>query len=112
MIPSDTISAIATPNGESGIGIVRLSGPLAIPISAELFRSSRQISDLKSYTINHGQVIDPESNEVIDEVLLSIFRAPKSYTTEDMVEFNCHGGSVILKRVLAGVGTGTWVANC
>lgn len=100
MIPSDTISAIATPNGESGIGIVRLSGPLAIPILAELFRSSRQISDLKSYTINHGQVIDPESNEVIDEVLLSIFRAPKSYTTEDMVEFNCHGGSVILKRVL------------
>ena len=100
MIPSDTISAIAPPNGESGIGIVRLSGPLAIPISTVLFHPSRQISDIKSYTIHHGQVIDPESNQVVDEVLLNVFRSPKSYTTEDMVEFNCHGGSIILRRVL------------
>ena len=100
MILSDTISAIATPNGEGGIGIIRLSGPLAIPISTVLFHSSRQVSDRKSYTINHGKVIDPESREVIDEVLLSVFRSPKSYTTEDIVEFNCHGGSVILRRVL------------
>ena len=100
MILSDTISAIATPNGEGGIGIIRLSGPLAIPISAVLFHPSRQISDFKSYTIHHGQVIDPESNQVVDEVLLNVFRSPKSYTTEDMVEFNCHGGSIILRRVL------------
>ena len=100
MILSDTISAIATPNGEGGIGIIRLSGPLAIPISTVLFHPSRQISDIKSYTIHHGQVIDPESNQVVDEVLLNVFRSPKSYTTEDMVEFNCHGGSVILRRVL------------
>ena len=100
MILSDTISAIATPNGEGGIGIIRLSGPLAIPISTGLFHPSRQISDIKSYTIHHGQVIDPESNQVVDEVLLNVFRSPKSYTTEDMVEFNCHGGSIILRRVL------------
>ena len=100
MILSDTISAIATPNGEGGIGIIRLSGPLAIPISAVLFHPSRQISDFKSSTIHHGQVIDPESNQVVDEVLLNVFRSPKSYTTEDMVEFNCHGGSIILRRVL------------
>ena len=100
MILSDTISAIATPNGEGGIGIIRLSGPLAIPISTVLFHPSRQISDIKSYTIHHGQVIDPESNQVVDEVLLNVFRSPKSYTTEDMVEFNCHGGSIILRRVL------------
>jgi len=100
VILSDTISAIATPNGEGGIGIIRLSGPLAIPISAVLFHPSRQISDFKSYTIHHGQVIDPESNQVVDEVLLNVFRSPKSYTTEDMVEFNCHGGSIILRRVL------------
>ena len=100
MIISDTISAIATPNGEGGIGIIRLSGPLAIPISTVLFHPSRQISDIKSYTIHHGQVIDPESNQVVDEVLLNVFRSPKSYTTEDMVEFNCHGGSIILRRVL------------
>ena len=100
MILSDTISAIATPNGEGGIGIIRLSGPLAIPISTVLFHPSRQISEIKSYTIHHGQVIDPESNQVVDEVLLNVFRSPKSYTTEDMVEFNCHGGSIILRRVL------------
>ena len=100
MILSDTISAIATPNGEGGIGIIRLSGPLAIPISTVLFHPSRQISDIKSYTIHHGQVIDPESNQVVDEVLLNVFRSPKSYTTEDTVEFNCHGGSIILRRVL------------
>tara|TARA_B100000809_G_scaffold62647_1_gene59418 strand:+ start:7905 stop:9296 length:1392 start_codon:yes stop_codon:yes gene_type:complete len=100
VILSDTISAIATPNGEGGIGIIRLSGPLAIPISTVLFHPSRQISDIKSYTIHHGQVIDPESNQVVDEVLLNVFRSPKSYTTEDMVEFNCHGGSIILRRVL------------
>ena len=100
MILSDTISAIATPNGEGGIGIIRLSGPLAIPISTVLFHPSRQISDIKSYTIHHGHVIDPESNQVVDEVLLNVFRSPKSYTTEDMVEFNCHGGSIILRRVL------------
>ena len=100
MILSDTISAIATPNGEGGIGIIRLSGPLAIPISTVLFHPSRQISDIKSYTIHHGQVIDPASNQVVDEVLLNVFRSPKSYTTEDMVEFNCHGGSIILRRVL------------
>jgi len=100
VILSDTISAIATPNGEGGIGIIRLSGPLAIPISTVLFHPSRQISEIKSYTIHHGQVIDPESNQVVDEVLLNVFRSPKSYTTEDMVEFNCHGGSIILRRVL------------
>jgi len=100
VILSDTISAIATPNGEGGIGIIRLSGPLAIPISTVLFHPSRQISDIKSYTIHHGQVIDPESNQVVDEVLLNVFRSPKSYTTEDTVEFNCHGGSIILRRVL------------
>lgn len=99
----DTITAIATPRGEGGIGIVRVSGPLAIPIACQLFRSSRAVSpdELPSHTLTHGHVIDASaSDEVIDEVMLGVMRAPKTYTTEDIVEFNCHGGIVPLTTVL------------
>ena len=99
----DTIAAIATPRGEGGIGIVRVSGPLAIPITRQLFRPSRAISpdELPSHTLTHGYVIDTSaSDEVIDEVMLGIMRSPKTYTTEDIVEFNCHGGIVPLTTVL------------
>ncbi|MDE0317483.1 MAG: tRNA uridine-5-carboxymethylaminomethyl(34) synthesis GTPase MnmE [Candidatus Poribacteria bacterium] len=100
----DTIAAIATPRGEGGIGIVRVSGPLAIPIASQLFRPSRVISpdELPSHTLTHGHVIDTSaSDEIIDEVMLGIMRAPKTYTTEDTIEFNCHGGIVPLTNVLA-----------
>ncbi|MDE0088780.1 MAG: tRNA uridine-5-carboxymethylaminomethyl(34) synthesis GTPase MnmE [Candidatus Poribacteria bacterium] len=100
----DTIAAIATPRGEGGIGIVRVSGPLAIPIASQLFRPSRVISpdELPSHTLTHGHVIDTSaSDEIIDEVMLGIMRSPKTYTTEDIVEFNCHGGIVPLTTVLA-----------
>ena len=102
MIEWDTIAAIATPRGEGGVGIVRVSGSLAIPIACQIFRSSRHISpaELPTHTLNYGHVVQSSSGEVIDEVMLGIMRAPKSYTVEDVVEFNCHGGIVPLRGVL------------
>jgi tRNA modification GTPase len=102
MIKWDTIAAIATPRGEGGIGIVRVSGNLTIPIACQIFRSPRCISptELPTHTLNYGHVVHPLSGVVIDEVMLGIMRAPKSYTAEDVVEFNCHAGIVPLRRVL------------
>ncbi|MCZ6678693.1 MAG: tRNA uridine-5-carboxymethylaminomethyl(34) synthesis GTPase MnmE [Candidatus Poribacteria bacterium] len=102
MIEWDTIAAIATPRGEGGIGIVRASGPLAISIACQIFRSPRRISPQKlpTHTLNYGHIVDPSSGAVIDEIMLGIMRAPKSYTAEDVVEFNCHGGIVPLRHVL------------
>ncbi len=102
MMLSDTIAAIATPRGEGGIGIVRVSGDHAIPIACQIFRSPRRTSpaEFSTHTLNYGHVIHPSSGVVIDEVMLGIMRAPRSYTAEDVVEFYCHGGSVPLRRVL------------
>lgn len=99
----DTIAAIATARGEAGIGIVRVSGSLALPIASELFRSPRIVSlaELPTHTLTYGHVVDTTaSDEIIDEVLLGIMHAPKTYTGEDVVEFNCHGGMVTLTAVL------------
>ena len=99
----DTIAAIATARGEAGIGIVRVSGTLALTIAAEVFRSPRSVSptQLPTHTLTYGHVIDAtESDEIIDEVLLGIMHAPKTYTGEDIVEFNCHGGAIPLTAVL------------
>ena len=102
MIEWDTIAAIATPRGEGGIGIVRVSGRLAISIAGQIFRSPRRISptELPSHTLNYGHVVHPSSGAIIDEVMLGIMRAPKSYTAENVVEFNCHGGMASLRGVL------------
>ncbi|MFW6422151.1 MAG: tRNA uridine-5-carboxymethylaminomethyl(34) synthesis GTPase MnmE [Candidatus Bipolaricaulota bacterium] len=96
----DTVSAISTPIGKSGIGIVRLSGPRAIEIAGEIFHSPQniQLKQASSHTIHYGFIKD--GGEAIDEVLLSIMRAPKTYTREDIVEINCHGGVVPLREVL------------
>ncbi len=99
----DTIAAIATARGEAGIGIVRVSGALALSIAAELFRSPRKVppTELPTHTLTYGHVVDRlASDEIIDEVLLGVMRAPKTYTGEDIVEFNCHGGVVPLTAVL------------
>ena len=99
----DTIAAIATARGEAGIGIVRVSGPLALTIAADVFRAPRATSptQLPTHTLTYGHVVDATgSNDVIDEVLLGVMRAPRTYTGEDIVEFNCHGGIVPLTAVL------------
>ena len=99
----DTIAAIATARGEAGIGIVRVSGTLALTIAAEVFRSPRGVvpPEVATHTLTYGYVVDAtESDAVIDEVLLGVMHAPKTYTGEDIVEFNCHGGTIPLTAVL------------
>lgn len=98
MRTTDTIAAIATPMSESGIGIVRLSGEDAIEIADKVFRGRRALKEEKTYTIHYGHIV--EDGEVIDEVLVMLMRAPKSFTGEDTVEFDCHGGVLVVQRVL------------
>ncbi|MEA2087573.1 MAG: tRNA uridine-5-carboxymethylaminomethyl(34) synthesis GTPase MnmE [Candidatus Caldatribacteriota bacterium] len=103
----DTIAAISTPIGESGIGIVRISGPKALEIAQEVFRDKNlnktKIKDIFSHTVHYGFVIDPENGEKIDEVILVLMKKPQTYTREDTVEFNCHGGILSLRKVLETV---------
>lgn len=98
----DTIAAISTPVGQSGIGIVRMSGSNALAITKKIFTPSRgnKVSWNSSFRMYHGWIIDPETGERIDEVLISIMRAPRTYTREDVVEINCHGGAVVLRKTL------------
>ncbi|MCG3087368.1 tRNA uridine-5-carboxymethylaminomethyl(34) synthesis GTPase MnmE [Sporosarcina cyprini] len=98
----DTIAAISTPMGEGAIAIVRLSGDEAIQLTSRIFRSpsGKNLADEPSHTIHYGHLIDPSTEEVIEEVMVSIMRAPKTFTREDVVEVNCHGGLVAVKRVL------------
>lgn len=98
---SDTIAAIATALSDSGIGIIRVSGPEAVEISNRVFVSKagkHTMKEWESHTIHYGFV--EEDGEIIDEAMVSLMRAPRSYTTEDTVEFNCHGGVLLLRRVL------------
>lgn len=99
----DTIAAIATPPGMGGIGIIRLSGPKARDIGRLLFRPSKKADGFKSHQLYHGDIISPETAAIIDEVLISLMEKPHTYTGEDVLEINCHGGSVILQSVLAEV---------
>ncbi len=104
----DTICAISTPLGEGGIGIVRLSGKNSFGIAERIFRPVRLQTPMgrrpdtrhQTHTIHYGHIVDPESGNVIDEVLLTFMKAPATYTREDVVEINCHGGIVPLKNVL------------
>jgi tRNA modification GTPase len=100
---NDTIAAISTPLGEGGIGIVRLSGNKALKIADKLFKGRNGIppSKLLSYTIHYGHII--RNKEILDEVILSIMKKPRSYTREDVVEINCHGGILPLRRTLEAV---------
>ena len=91
----DTIAAISTPLGEGGIGIVRLSGKDALPIAQRLF--SKQLANRR---LVYGHIVDPDSGEVVDEVLAAYMKAPHTYTREDIVEIDCHGGPLPLQRIL------------
>lgn len=96
---ADTIAAISTPLGEAGIGIVRLSGPLACDIARRFFRPHKPRPQWQSHHLSLGHLIDP-AGEIIDEVLLAFMRAPHTYTREDVVEINCHSGYGVLRRIL------------
>ena len=97
----DTIAAISTPVGEGGIGIVRISGDHALDIASRLFVTSATDRNWQSHRIRHGHVLDPTSGKRVDEVLVSYMQAPHSYTREDVVEINCHGGVVPLQEILS-----------
>lgn len=97
----ETICAIATPSG-GALGIIRVSGPKAIAITSHIFKpkGNTPLHEKKSSTLTFGNIIDPQNQEIIDEVLVSLFRAPHSYTGEDSTEISCHGSDYILNRVM------------
>jgi tRNA modification GTPase len=104
MYEHDTIAAIATPPGEGGVAIVRISGAAAEQIAARIFlRSGNKSGLLRSHTLYHGKIIDPRRERVVDEVLLTVMRRPRSYTGEDVVEIHGHGGAFLARQVLASV---------
>ncbi len=98
----ETIAAIATALSDSGIGIVRISGENAIYIVDSIFRSAsgkKILTKVQSHMIHYGYIVDKDEN-IIDEVMTSVMKAPKSYTMEDTVEINCHGGVLVMQKVL------------
>ena len=95
----DTIVALATPAGEGAIAVIRLSGPQAIPIAEKHFRGRKLLSSQSSHTVQFGKIIGG-SNEVLDEVVCTVFRAPHSYTGEDVIEISCHGGLLVTRQIL------------
>ncbi|MGN1145035.1 MAG: tRNA uridine-5-carboxymethylaminomethyl(34) synthesis GTPase MnmE [Acetatifactor sp.] len=116
MHKNDTIAAIATALSDSGIGIIRISGSEAISVANSVFCSKsgkRKLQNVDSHTIHYGYIVDIDSNEnvlpedwqrhIIDEVMVAIMKAPRSYTTEDTVEINCHGGVLVMQKILESV---------
>lgn len=98
----DTIAAISTPLGEGGIGIVRMSGPEALSIAGKIFKGIKNADWQKgsSHRLYYGHVVEPETKTVVDEILLGVMGAPHTFTREDVVEFNCHGGIVPIRKIL------------
>jgi len=97
----DTIAAIATAYGEGGIGIIRISGENALPILKEVFEMQGTQNEIISRRMNYGKIVDRDRNQLIDEVLAIYMKGPKTYTAEDVVEINCHGSMVSLRKTLA-----------
>ena len=95
----ETIAAISTATGNGGIGIIRMSGKDCFKILEKIFKPINKSTEINGYTIKYGHIVDKDDN-VIDEVLVSYFKEPKSYTTENMCEINSHGGFVIERRIL------------
>ncbi|MBI2361359.1 MAG: tRNA uridine-5-carboxymethylaminomethyl(34) synthesis GTPase MnmE, partial [Deltaproteobacteria bacterium] len=101
MYREDTIAAIATPLGEGGVAIVRISGPDAERIAREIFcRGGGRNGNLRSHTLHHGIIRDPKTGATLDEVLLTLMRKPHSYTGEDVAEVHCHGGPFLVRQIL------------
>lgn len=96
---SDTIAALATAPGRGGIAVIRVSGPGALAVADAVFRGARRLAAVPSHTIHHGRAVDA-GGAPLDEVLAAVFRAPRSYTREDVVELSCHGGAIPAGRVL------------
>lgn len=98
----DTITAIATPYGIGALAIVRISGKNAISAADSILRGKKRINEVASHTIHYGKIMD-ERNELIDDVLVSVFKAPNSYTGEDLIEISCHGNPLIAQKIIAEI---------
>ncbi|MBC6165449.1 tRNA uridine-5-carboxymethylaminomethyl(34) synthesis GTPase MnmE [Listeria booriae] len=96
----DTIAAISTPPGEGAIAIIRLSGDEAIQIADRIFYAQKSLGDVESHTIHYGHIVDPSTGETVEEVMATVMRAPRTFTREDVVEINAHGGIISVNRVL------------
>ncbi|SDC43751.1 MULTISPECIES: tRNA uridine-5-carboxymethylaminomethyl(34) synthesis GTPase MnmE [unclassified Candidatus Frackibacter] len=100
----DTIAAISTAIGEGGIGIVRVSGPEAISTINKIFKgygqTDKDLNEVDTYTAHYGHIINPKDEQIIDEVICLVMKATKTYTKEDVVEIDCHGGSIPLQKIL------------
>ncbi|GAA4724465.1 tRNA uridine-5-carboxymethylaminomethyl(34) synthesis GTPase MnmE [Brevibacillus fulvus] len=96
----DTIAAVATPMGEGGIAVIRVSGPESLEIVDRIYKGKQPLMTVDSHTIHYGFLIDPKTDERVEEVLVSVMRAPRTFTREDVVEVNCHGGIISVQRVL------------
>ena len=101
MVPTefDTIAAISTPPGEGAISIVRLSGEDAVKIANKVFKG-KNLEKVPTHTINYGHIVNPKTNEELDEVMVSVMLAPRTFTREDVIEINCHGGIVPTNQIL------------
>ena len=100
MYLEDTIAALSTPIGTGGIGIIRISGKKAFDIVSKIFISNKSIDEIDSHSVTYGKIIDPTNKTVVDEVLLTKMCKPKTFTREDIIEINCHGGLVVVNRIL------------
>ena len=99
IVPGDTIAAISTPAGEGAIALVRISGADAVAVADKIFRGKQKPSEFPPHLQHFGEIVD-ETERLIDQVMMSIHRAPASYTGEDLVEISCHGGTLVSARVL------------
>lgn len=98
----DTIAAVATGYVESGISLIRVSGSEALSVVNNIFKDNknRELNSIKPYTMRYGHIVNKNTNEIIDEVIVSFMKAPKSYTAEDTIEINCHGGILATRKIL------------
>ena len=102
-LTEDTICALATPPGVGGIGVIRVSGPLAFAVADRVLRHRKACSEYTGHTLHRADVMEPGTAEVIDDILVAVFHGPKSYTGEDVVELSCHGGPTVLRRTISAL---------
>ena len=95
----DTIAAISTPLGEGAIGIVRLSGTDSFAIAQKIFKG-KDLNKVASHTLNYGHIVDPLTGKVMDEVMVGAMKSPKTFTREDIIEINTHGGIAVTNEIL------------
>lgn len=100
MLREDTIAAVATPFGLSGVGIIRISGPEALEIARRIFQPANGICPWESHHLYHGDIVSADGKTILDEVLISFMRTPRSFTGEDVIEINCHGSPIVMQSIL------------